>query len=223
MVHYCDATSICFWCSVLHTQPVFKTTPEPLCKHVDDSLALKYKLFMNDTWAIKKANQHAFDLRLNSFLLLFWSCRGWSVPWHALALGFWVILEDPCFITTNNLFQKMRIIFSRFQEIVALLTSDLLLILRKIIGNYFCADFPRAQFFHQNLLNDFGIQIQPLCSHSDTQPAIDLTRSRTLSKFSTYLKVENIPLPGLSSIDSLSSENALNHRKTWALDRTSSL
>ena len=46
------------------------------------------------------------------------------------------------------------------------------------------------------------------------------TRSRILSTFSSVLEDEGLPLRGSSSIDSLPSENALNHRKTWALDKT---
>lgn len=55
---------------------------------------------------------------------------------------------------------------------------------------------------------------------SHTVNRSERTRSRILSTFLSVLEDEGFPLHGLSSVDSLPSENVLNHRKTWALDKT---
>ncbi|GFU49833.1 uncharacterized protein TNCV_4058711 [Trichonephila clavipes] len=44
--------------------------------------------------------------------------------------------------------------------------------------------------------------------------------SWSLTTFSAVFETEGLPLRGSSSIYSLPSENALNHRNTWALDKT---
>ncbi|GFS77082.1 hypothetical protein TNCV_3757171 [Trichonephila clavipes] len=66
------------------------------------------------------------------------------------------------------------------------------------------------------------------CDSNSTLPQIILTvkrrsertRSRTLTTFSAVFETEGLPLRGSSSIYSRPFENALNHRKTWVLDKT---
>ncbi len=131
---------------------------------------------MNDTLGTKKANQHASDLDLLIFAFFHLGEVGMchDMLWCLISGSY----SKTRFVISNNLFQKVKIIFNQFQKITTPFTSNVLLILKKIFRNHFCADFPYALFFHQNLMNDFGIQIQPFFYHSNSHLAI---RSQEIS------------------------------------------
>ena len=71
------------------------------------------------------------------------------MPFHALTLGFQVTLKHPNLVTGNDTFQKMGIIFSRFQKVNALVPPYVLLVLHEISQNQFLADFSHPQLIAQ--------------------------------------------------------------------------
>lgn len=64
---------------------------------------------------------HVSRMTLENFsikmLFTIWSWKGWSVPLHALALGFRVILKHQSLVTCYNTFQKRGIVFNCLQKI----------------------------------------------------------------------------------------------------------
>ncbi|GFV36756.1 uncharacterized protein TNCV_2649991 [Trichonephila clavipes] len=92
--------------------------------------------------------------------------------------------------------------------------------MRKVFRNNFGADLSHLQFIGQNLMNGGVIQFKSSPIILTVKRRSERTRSRTLTTFSAGFETEGLLLRDSSSIDSLPSENALNHRKTWVLDKT---
>lgn len=97
-------------------------------------------------------------LHLNFDLLVFrffgpW--KGWSMPLHALALGF-----SSRVVVSNDTFQKMRIIFNRFQNVKAPFPFDVLPVLREVLRKHFFADLSHPKVIGQNPMNAGVSQVQ---------------------------------------------------------------
>lgn len=88
-------TTCCSWCLVPQTWTFFDVFQEALVKGLIDCLGLRHKLFLDDSLAIKEANQNEFDLWLaHSYFLGFREAEmSHYMPWH-LVSGLYSNTED---------------------------------------------------------------------------------------------------------------------------------
>lgn len=88
-----------------------------------NSLALRHNLKMDNLMAIERGNQHAFDLRLAHFCF-FRPWRDGSVPFHALVLGFRIVLKDPRIDTSKNMYHEIGNYFQSIAKCQDTFTSS---------------------------------------------------------------------------------------------------
>lgn len=127
-----------------------------------DCVALRHKLFVNDSLAVKEATQHAMIFDLLS--LAFWGGGGIGevevVPFHALAL------ETRHVPRNGGNFQSVP----KSQDTFPF--PDVLLVVRNIYWERFCTDFSHPQFTDRNMMNGGATKMQFFPDRSDRQPTI---------------------------------------------------
>ncbi len=167
-------------------------------KMLTDGLASRYKLFMNNTLAIKQTDQHAFDLWL-AYSCFFRSWRGWSMPWLALAVGsgsYSKTNSSP--VTTHSKKWGSFSIDTRKSWHVWLLMC--FWSWERFLGTIFAQMF----LMHNSSVKIWWITLILKLNLSPINLTLnwwsDLTRSRTLFTFSTFLDVVGLQLHGLLSL-----------------------
>ena len=77
-----------------------------------------YKLFVDDSMSIKKANEHGLLLGVaHSCFLGAWGSRG--VPFCALPLTFRVVFKHPHLVTSHYIVQKLGLLIHMMKKILA--------------------------------------------------------------------------------------------------------
>ena len=133
-----------------------------------DRLVLWQKLTVDGASHIEECDQHDFDfwLWLSCFL---WPQRRQTLPLRALALGFQLVLKNPHLITSDDSSKQVWFILKTLDDVLTNLHVVLLLMIIQQPWHHFCADFPHAQIFSDNLPNTVLFHVQLTCDHSNSQ------------------------------------------------------
>ena len=87
-------------------------------------------------------------------------------------LGFWVALNNPCFITSDYSTKKCWFSLKTLDDFLDTPICNVPSDLNLTVLAPFYADFPPAEIFGENLPNTFFFHIQQTCDHSNNQPTI---------------------------------------------------
>lgn len=89
-----------------------------------------------------------------------WPVRHQTLPLRALALGFRVALKNPRLMTSDGSSKQVWFILKMLNDVLTHMHAPLLLIIIQQPWHHFCADFPHAQIFADNLPNTVIFHVQ---------------------------------------------------------------
>lgn len=99
------------------------------------------------------------------------------MPFRALSLRLWVVLEHPTFIAGYHTIQKSRLAANTVQEITRNQNPVLLLVVSQNFGNQFGTNFPHLQFGCDDVMDDGFGEVHSVSNQSDTQTAVRVQNS----------------------------------------------
>lgn len=175
-------------------------------------LALRRKLIVNDSLAIKKTNQHAFDLRLaHSWLFLALERLKCDTPCSgALFPGHTHTQDSSPIITRSKKWGSFSIAPKNSRHLSFLMSFC-------SAERFFGPIFAQIFFIPNSLVKLWWTVVWGKFNSSPFIRTVkrrsERRRARILSTFASVLADGGLPLRDLSSIDSLPSKNALNHLK----------
>jgi len=105
------------------------------------------KLLMHNSSNVQKKDQHCLDVAAN-LARFFQSRRRWRLPLRRLLLCFWVIIVQPCFITSYDPGQEVRIMSNCFLQLGAHLNPMVSLVIVQETRNKLCCNSSHVQFIH---------------------------------------------------------------------------
>ena len=112
-----------------------------------DSLTRWNKLLMQNSSNVKKNDQHFLEVAVN-LVRFFRSWRGRRLPLRRLLLCFWVITVQPCFITSYDRGQEVRITSNCSLQLGAHLDQMVSLIIVQEMRNKLCCNSTHVQFIY---------------------------------------------------------------------------
>lgn len=78
---------------------------------------------------------YRLDLVIRAFLIL----ERWGIPVHFLTLCFLVVLENPCFITSDDISEQVRFFYKPSHDVRANVFLVVLLFLSEVFRYHFCS------------------------------------------------------------------------------------
>jgi len=112
-----------------------------------DSLTRWNKLLMHNSSNVQKNEQYWLDVAAN-LARFFRSRRGWRLPLQRLLLCFQVIIVQPCFITSYDPGQEVRIMSNCFLQLGTHLNPMVSLVIVQETRNKLCCNSSHVQFIH---------------------------------------------------------------------------